>query len=94
MKKASLLVILAIFLATVATAQKSITDFYKAQEKALKDPNQPGGGFEKVIPIKQDVKNGFISYKTNPPMYFLIGGTDARTDMGYFVAKNGKKFVA
>lgn len=93
MKKNSIFVILAMFVANCIFAQNSIMDFYKAQEKALKNPNQPGGGF-KVIPIKQDVKNGFISYKTEPPLGFLIGGTDSRTDMGYFVAKNGKKFVA
>lgn len=81
------------FVATYTFAQNSIMDFYKAQEKALKNPNQLGGGF-KVILIKQDIKNGFISYKTDPPLGFLMGVTDARTDMGYFVAKNGKKFSA
>jgi len=93
MKKTFVFVILAMFVANCIFAQNSIMDFYKAQEKGLKNPNQPGGGF-KVIPIKQDVKNGFISYKTDPPLGFLIGGTDSRTDMGYFVAKNGKKFSA
>jgi hypothetical protein len=94
MKKTFVFVILAMFVANCIFAQNSIMDFYKAQEKALKNPNQLGGGFKKVIPIKQDVKNGFISYKTDPPLGFLIGVTESRTDMGYFVAKNGKKFVA
>ncbi|WP_448528568.1 hypothetical protein [Raineya sp.] len=80
-------------LAFSVMAQNSVMDYYKAQEKALKDPNQPGGAFKKVIPIKQDVKNGFISYKTEPPMYYILGATDARTDMAYFFAKNGKKFA-
>jgi len=93
MKKSSVFVILAMFIATCTFAQNSIMDFYKAQEKGLKNPNQPGGGF-KVIPIKQDVKNGFISYKTDPPLGFMIGVTESRIDMGYFVSKNGRKFIA
>ncbi len=80
-------------LAFSVMAQNSVMDYYKAQEKSLKDPNQPGGAFKKVTPIKQDVKNGFVSYKTEPPMYYILGATDARTDMAYFVAKNGKKFA-
>lgn len=80
-------------LAFSVMAQNSVMDYYKAQEKSLKDPNQPGGAFKKVILIKQDVKNGFISYKTEPPIYHILGATDARTDMAYFVAKNGKKFA-
>lgn len=97
MKKTCLFVFVVLGLClqlTCTFAQGSIIDFYKAQEKALKDPNQLGGGVNKVIPIKKDVKNGFISYKTDPPLGFLVGATDARTDMGYFVAKNGKKFSA
>lgn len=92
MKKLFLGVLATLFVFS-AIAQNSIMDYYRAQEKALKNPNQPGGGFNKVIPIKQDVKNGFISYKTEPPMYYLVGASDARTDIAYFVAKNGKKFA-
>jgi hypothetical protein len=94
MKKTLILVVIAMLIAISSIAQNSVMDFYKAQEKALKNPNQPGGAFNKVIPIKQDVKNGFISYKTDPPMYYIAGATDSRTDMGYFTSKNGKKFVA
>ncbi|MDX1905298.1 MAG: hypothetical protein SFU27_14185 [Thermonemataceae bacterium] len=93
MKKISFLLTIAILIANFAFGQYSVTDFYEAKVKELSNPDQPGGAF-KVIPIVKDVKNGFISFKTDPPLGYMIGVTESRTDMGYFVAKNGKKFVA
>jgi hypothetical protein len=95
MKKVSFF--LAIFVMLVATnvtmAQSSIMDFYKVRAAGYANPEQPGGGIKCTL-IKQDVKNGFVSFKHDPSLGFLIGCTSSREDMAYFVAKNGKKFVA
>lgn len=81
------------FYCNVLLGQTTVMDFYKARAKDLAEPDQPGGAIKSII-VKQNIPNGFISVKHDPPLGHLIGSSQSREDMALFVAKNGVKFVA
>ncbi|KOY85120.1 hypothetical protein AD998_02205 [bacterium 336/3] len=68
-------------------------DFYNAKVKEMSNADMGGGSFKLTL-IKKDIKNGFLTYNYSPALHYMLGVLDSPEEMAYFVAKNGKKFVA
>ncbi len=81
------------FLATIATAQTSVMDFYNAKVKAMSMADMGGGSFKLNI-TKKDVANGYLAYNYSPALGYMIGVVNSPEEMAYFTAQNGEKFVA
>ncbi len=95
MKKVFFFVLLLAFFQS--KAQKSVMDFYVAKIAQVAEINasEPEGSEPlKLLIKKQDIPNGFLACSYDPPLGYLIGVVDSPLEMAYFIAKNGKKFMA
>ncbi|NJO02067.1 MAG: hypothetical protein HC880_10560 [Bacteroidia bacterium] len=95
MKKILVFLLAILSLTHTASAQSSVMDFYHAKVKevnATKVSEEQPDFVLKII--KQDVKNGYLAYTYQPALGHMIGVVESPEEMAYFIANNGKKFVA
>ena len=88
MKKVFFFVLLLAFFQS--KAQRSVMDFYVAKTIDLATNNAEF----KLLIKKQDIPNGFLACSYDPPMGYMIGVVENPLEMAYFIANNGKKFIA
>jgi len=88
MKKVLFLALLLAFFQS--KAQKSVMDFYVAKTIDVATNNAE---FRLLIK-NQDIPNGFLACSYDPPMGYMIGVVENPLEMAYFIANNGKKFIA